>query len=248
MTLPQSPTDSISILSRFRGRLPESIKQELETRLIKEINRRTPIIPLGFQEKSYKIPPPLIGDLDIEKSISSYEPFLIPTKTPILEVQDTTQPHICIGIDESLSVSTHTKYLQYYICSLLLKSWKHLTILGYSTNYRVIGRSVSPISKNMKQLLDPPPPAYTNLSAPIRYVYRQKELKLAIFITEGSHNIGIPPKGILRKNIPIHIIDVHHDLQLRYISKYTNGLYFPIPKQALPQPFTIHRIIQSILT
>ena len=190
----------------------------------------------------------MIGDIDIEKSISSYEPLLIPTKTPILESREPTQPHICICIDESLSVSTHTKYLQYYICSLLLKSWRHLTILGYSTNYRVIATPVSHVSKTMKLLIDAPTPAYTNLSAPIQYIYRKKDIKLAIFITEGSHNIGTPPNGILRKNIPIHIIDVHHDLQLRYISKYTNGRYVSIPKQSWLQPFTIHRNIQNILT
>jgi hypothetical protein len=246
ITIPQNAQDMVSYLSNHRGRLPPQKQSKIENLLLKKILQKTPVLNLGHITSHSLIPPPYNGELDIDASLSGSYPRSIPAKMPVIHHKSKSQPHLFLCLDESLSVSTESKLLQYYITSTLIKSYKNLTIIGYSTNTRIIGYRGQSENMMYKKLFHSPEPEYTNIGSALQLIYKNRTCKQALFICEGSHNIGPPPQKMVQKQVPIHIIDIQKDNQLQYICNYSKGYYYPLSSIQMSHFSQLNNVLQRI--
>ena len=246
MTLPQTSMEMVSFLSRFRGRLPQNIIDSTNRALIRRILSQTKYVDLGIWKKTPIIPPPYRGEIDLGKTLTGFRYNAIPGKTPVIQALCKEQPHLCLCLDESLSISPQSKMFQYYVVGTLIQSYRNLTILGFSTHPRIIAYNETSVERVYRKLLQPPKPEYTNISAVLKWIYHHSFIKHALFISEGSHNIGLHPHKIVKKHIPIHIIDIHEDHQLQYISNHSKGYYFPIKQTQLSMFSHVPEILKKI--
>ena len=214
--------------------------------LIRKILSQTKYVDLGIWRKQPIIPPPYRGEIDLEKTFSGFRYNVVPSKTPVIQHLSEVQPHLCLCLDESLSISSQSKIFQYYVASTLMQSYRNLTILGFSTHPRIISYNSDPSEKVYRKLIDQPKPEYTNLSAVLRWIYRHSFIKHALLISEGSHNIGLHPQRIVQKHIPIHIVDIAGDHQLQYICNYSKGYYYPIRQTQLSKFSQVPEILKKI--